>query len=106
MADLAIAKTILEQLGGRRFTVMTGAKNFLGSEEEKSLSFTLPRNFAKDGINRVKITLDPTDTYTVEFGKITYRHPYKYAVVETVPGVYDTNLQSVFTKVTGLDTHL
>jgi len=24
-----IAKTILEQLGGRKFTVMTGAKNFI-----------------------------------------------------------------------------
>ena len=30
MSDMTVAKTILEQLGGNKFRVMTGAKNFMG----------------------------------------------------------------------------
>jgi len=33
MADLTVAKTILEQLGGELFVAMTGAKNFVGTED-------------------------------------------------------------------------
>ncbi|WP_224962767.1 hypothetical protein [Geomonas subterranea] len=107
MADLTVAQTILDQLGGRRFTAMTGAKDFVGSEAEKSLTFRLPSNFANKGINRVKITLDWSDTYTVEAMKITKgRAGYITKAIEQRARVYAEDLQKVFTEMTGLDTHL
>lgn len=107
MADLQVAKTILAQLGGRRFTVMTGAKDFLGSEAEKNLSFRLPSRFAKNGINKVIITLDWTDTYTVEAMKITKgRNGYRATTIEKRDSVYVEDLQKVFMALTGLDTKL
>ena len=98
---MQVAQTILEQLGGRMFGVMTGAKNFVGSQD--SLSFRLPSNFAKDGINAVRVTLDPSDTYTVRFMKI---RGVKVIEVAVRGMVYCDTLQSTFKAVTGLDTHL
>ena len=51
----------------------------------------------------VKITLKPSDTYEVEFGRT---HGFDYKVVKTVDDVYADNLRSVFTDVTGLYTSL
>ena len=62
--NLIIAQTILAQLGGRRFIAMTGARNFICGENY--LMFSLPKGFAKDGINKIRITLDWTDTYIFE----------------------------------------
>ena len=62
---MSTAKEILNQLGGNKFIAMTGARN-LGATEN-SLCFKLPRGFAKDSINLVKVELDLTDTYTVHF---------------------------------------
>jgi len=107
MADLHVAKTILIQLGGNRFTAMTGAKDYLGSEAEKSLAFRLPSRFAKNGINRVKIILDDSDTYVVEAMKITKGKAGLMAtMIETRAQIYAEDLQKVFTEITGLDTHL
>ncbi len=105
MADLTVAKTILAQLGGRRFIAMTGARNICG--ESNRLMFQLPARFAKSGINIIRITLDWTDTYDVEAMKIT--KGMKGVKVETIEKrslVYNEDLQSVFTAMTGLDTHL
>lgn len=96
-----IAQTILEQLGGRKFLVMTRAKNLMDCGN--GLSFKLPSRFATGGINYVKIELDPSDTYTVTFGKIWGTN---YKVVKTNDGIYCDMLQDLFTRVTGLDTHL
>lgn len=94
-----IAETILAQLGGNRFISMTGAKNFVGAHNR--LSFHLPNR----KINRVMVTLDASDTYTVEFGKW---NPAKLQTktLTTVSGLHADQLQSNFTAVTGLDTHL
>ena len=106
MSDLIVAQTILAQLGGGRFTAMTGAKDYLGSEH--SLSFRLPARFAKKGINRVSITLDGvTDTYVVEGIKITQRlGNWKTVPVEKHELVCAEDLQRFFTEMTGLATHL
>ena len=40
MADLKVANTILAQLGGLRFIVMTGARDFIGGDYH--LIFSLP----------------------------------------------------------------
>lgn len=103
MANLNVAKTILTQLGGSRFTTMTGAKDLVGGDNY--LMFRLPRNFAKDGINKVQITLDPTDTYTVKFLKCDFRK-HTFSTVREITHVLADNLQPLFTAFTGLDTHL
>jgi hypothetical protein len=98
-----IAQTILQQLGGSRFVKMTGAKDLLG--DENSLLFRLPERFARDGINKVRITLDLSDTYTITFLKCNFRK-HEFQIVAERSGIYFDMLQPVFTEVTGLDTSL
>jgi len=100
-SDPHVSRTILEQLGGRRFLAMTGAKDLLGSSD--SLMFRLPSGFAKGDINTVKITLDWTDTYIIEVMRLG---PLPGEVVGKVNYVYADDLQKVFSNLTGLDTHL
>ena len=98
-----VARTILEQLGGNRFVAMTGAKDFVGGPD--FLAFKLPARFAQDGINYVRITLDPDDTYTMSFCKCNWRTLVKYEIAEH-DRVYCDSLQSIFRTSTGLDTSL
>lgn len=95
---MAVAKTILQQLGGNKFIAMTGARNFLGSEN--SLSFRFPGH---GKANYCRITLTPMDTYKVEFIRIRGRD---ITTVSEHNDVYCDALQELFTRVTGLDTHL
>lgn len=102
MSDLTVAKTILQQLGGSHFRVMTGARNFVGSDD--SLMFDLPPcDFKLKDIDRVRITLTPMDVYEVAF---CTRKGGQLAVVETVEDVYCDTLRDVFERVTGLLTSL
>lgn len=68
-----VAQTILTQLGGNRFAAMTGAKQFVAVTDY--LQFKLPANFAKGGINCVKVTLTAADLYDVEFMKVRHARP-------------------------------
>lgn len=95
----SVAKEILSQLGGNRFVAMTGAKNLV--DGGKYLAFKLPR--AKGGINYVKVTLTSMDLYDLEFGRI---RNMEYKVVKELKGIYNDQLQSIFTQVTGLHTRL
>ncbi|TVT36807.1 hypothetical protein FNT36_25170 [Hymenobacter setariae] len=104
------AYTILMQLGGNKFLVMTGANKLMAAGRTEHnpnpwLRMDLRKNKAK--VNRLKITLMPTDTYTVEF--------YQQVLVDWEPVisnqqtfelVYGEDLQTLFTSVTGYDTHL
>jgi hypothetical protein len=101
-----VANTILSHLGGGRFTVMTGAKNYIGYDN--ALTFKLPGGggFTKNGINYVKITLDPSDTYTIEFCKWRGGKARKMTEIAKVEGVYCDMLREVFTRYTGLYTSL
>ncbi len=100
-----VAETILEQLGGRRFIMMTGAKDLVSDKD--SLRFKLPGGgFAKDGINFVQITLTPADTYTVTFSKKGRAPSFTVTVVSEYTDVYNDNLRTVFETVTGLRTKL
>jgi hypothetical protein len=103
MTDLTVAKTILEQLGGRRFRAMTGASNFTGAENE--LIFMLPgnRGFVKNRINKVVVHLDPSDTYTVTFYRVAKGEG---KMIETHSDIYCDELQECFTAATGLETRL
>ena len=98
-----VATTILQQLGGGRFTVITGARNFLGHAD--GLQFDLPNHFAKDGINRVLVKLNDADLYDLTFYKIA-KGGMSVVTIATESMVYADNLRRVFTAATGLDTNL
>ena len=99
MTDKTVANTILQQLGGNKFIVMTGAKGFITGGSD--LGFRIGRN--SSGFNFIRIVLNAMDTYDVEFIRIR-----KFEVAETkkVDGLYCDDLQRVFTETTGMDTHL
>lgn len=90
-----VAQTIIKQLGGiGRLSAMTGAYNFI--YDTCSIQFKF-RN--RTGPNFCKVTLDPDDTYTVEFGRLVkweLRQPKK------VEGIYCDGLIPLFEKTTGL----
>lgn len=97
MADFS-AGTVLQQLGGRRFIAMTGAKRFVKNEKKNWIAFNLPKG--KDGIRFVHITLNVMDTYDIDFKTMSGK------LVKRVTGVYNDQLQEVFTENTGLYTSL
>lgn len=106
-----VANTILEQLGGNRFLAMTGANHLVA--DGSTLRMTLPKNASK--ANRLYITLDGDDTYTMRFFRFTAgrlnRKTYtwtddKIQEVELISGVYCDMLQDIFTATTGMITRL
>ena len=100
-AHVVVADTILQQIGGSRFLAMTGAKNLTANGT--GLTFRLPANFAKNGINVVRIDLTPADDYNVTFYRV---RGTKVTTVAEVAMVYADNLARVFTAETGLDTRM
>jgi hypothetical protein len=97
--EMRVPETIMQQLGGQRFVIMTGAKYVLG--DKNSVRFQIMRNSKK--VTHVIIRLNDRDTYDMEFLKA---RGCKVAVLSEVSGVYCDGLQGVFTQETGLDTHL
>lgn len=104
--DLTVANEILRQLGGNRFRAMTGAKNFLG--DANSLAFSIPRVKSPKGgyVNKIKIFLTSDDTYRLQVFDINVRKQASWAPYATYSDVYAEDLQTLFTEITGLDTHL
>jgi hypothetical protein len=104
---MAIANEIIRQLGGRKFTVMTGAKDYMAIEN--GLTFRIPDTLAKSHINRIRVILDPSDTYTVSFWNYRKQRipgPPSMKKIAEHSMVYHDQLQSIFTAETGLDTRL
>lgn len=102
----AITSTILSQLGGQKFIVMTGSKNFGFSENKKGnaqLSFHLSRNKAKAQFCTIELT--GMDLYNMSFTKLN-KKTFELETVKEATGFYHDNLQEVFTRVTGLYTSL
>jgi hypothetical protein len=98
---MEVAKIILAQLGGSRFVAMTGAKYLIAYQA--ALSFHLPSNFAKNGINRVRVELTEQDLYDVTFSSVRGLKVFYQAKAE---GICCEQLRSVFTGTTGLDVSL
>lgn len=100
---MQVATEILNQLGGNKFRVMTGASQFVGGSN--MLQFKLPgtRNFVRNGINSVRITLNGADLYEMEFFKI---RGLDVKTVDTLSGVYAEDLRRIFSDRTGLDVSL
>jgi hypothetical protein len=98
--QMQIAKTILAQLGGHKFVVMTGAKHILATDH--GLRFRIGRN--KTRANIVKIDLDlGKDLYMMEFG---YVRKYEYFVQERFDDLYADQLGPIFEDYTGMATRL
>ena len=129
-----IATTILNQFGGHKFVVMTGAKNFVAIEN--GLRFNIGQNGSK--ANMVKVILNWDDTYTMQFIKQgrevnEYTILMRYAdkglseqefnetvskaiekakknsepkVLKEYNGLFFDQLQEFFTETTGLYTRL
>ena len=100
MSNMSVAKTILEQLGGNKFRMMTGAKNFMSFAE--GLVMKIGRNSSNS--NYLKITLNSMDLYDMEFVKVT-KMGEKKSVTE-YKNVYNDLMRGTFTAHTGMYTSL
>lgn len=96
-----VAATILDQLGARKFLVMTGARDLVATAQ--GLQFKLPASFAKGGVNMIRVELNAMDTYDVIAGRWA-RLDFKEKARESM--IYGEDLQRAFTNLTGLDTHI
>ena len=65
MTSIERTTTILNQLGGSRFTAMTGSKNFVALEN--GVRMDLAKNIS--GANRLEITVNGLDLYEIRFYK-------------------------------------
>ena len=98
--DMKQGTEILNQLGGKRFMMFTGAKHFGVGKE--GLSFKIGRNSKQ--VNHIKIDYDRgRDLYNMKFDWVTKRGIKNK---KTVKGVYADQLQKVFTMHTGMYTSL
>lgn len=96
-SSMEIANTILDQLGGNRFQVMTGAASFTATGQ--GLSMLLPSSLTKNRIRGIRIELAGDDTYTISAYSI---RGVDRRLADERTGVHCENLQSVFEDVTGL----
>ena len=97
---MSVAKIILEQLGGNKFRVMTGAKNFL--DHGDALSMKIGRNSSNS--NYLKISLNMMDLYNVHFSKVSKMGEEKS--VKEYNDVYNDQLVEIFESHTGMYTKL
>lgn len=123
------AKIILHQLGGRRFQIMTGSKDFIAFTNDKGhhgLRMNLTKN--NSGANRLSITLNYKDLYDVRFfsqrkqnkylideegnyilmgnKKVKYGHSTTEKEIKVFNDIYCDQLTEIFERVTGLYTSL
>jgi hypothetical protein len=97
--NMQVAETILNQLGGNMFLLMTGSKDLMAGagSQDLSLSFTVGSNEKR--ISKCRIVLNPSDTYTVSFYKGRGVNMKKQAEFSDI---YNDNLREIFTAQTGL----
>lgn len=97
-----VADEILRQLGGRRFIVMTGARDMTYSKQldgaRKWPTFTV--KFPHGNAKILRIALAPSDTYTVQFMTRTGK------VIKELDDIYAEQLPDVVAQGTGLALHL
>jgi len=95
-----IAEAILEQLGGARFTQLTGAKHLTYGDDY--LRFRLPRGFAKNKATAVRIKLVGDEHYELTFYKVRGTNVTTISEHTPIP----ENLREIFTHDTGLECSL
>jgi hypothetical protein len=108
---MEIARTILNQLGGNKFLVMTGAKNLMALDN--GLKMTLPKNMSK--ANRLEIKVNGMDLYDIRFyhftePKVDFKtmeyHEAKTKEIQSFKDIYCDQLQEIFESATGMYTKL
>ena len=92
-----IANEILGFLGGKRFIAMTGAK-YLTATANNTLQFKIA---GKNKGNKIRITQNDDETYTMIYFKITKT---KSIILNQKENIFHEQLQDAFTEMTGLDT--
>jgi len=95
---MEVAKTIAAQIGNRAFT-MIGATQLIGGEN--MLAFKVGRNAA--GVTKIRVTLEPTDLYTMEAFKI---RGTKVTRIHKIEGVGAEGLLEGIENMTGMVTRL
>lgn len=95
------AKTVLSQMGGiGKLIAMVGAKDFLrGTNNDTGLPYLAFKFKGAKHVNYIRITLEPTDVYTVFFGNVkglTFRPGCEFV------GVHADRLIPTFEQHTGL----
>ena len=101
MDNKQVANTILQQLGGNKFIVMTGAKNFVCGDGY--MVFKFGRNSSR--ANHLRIELDRgRDLYNMVFIRVGPKTRLKE--LKKYEGVYNDQLQELFTEYTGMYTSL
>lgn len=106
MTGIDFATTTLNQPGGKAFTFMTGAKDFL-LVDDHTLMMSIGRNATS--ANRFYIILDADDTYTMRlerhtFSKKTFETTRK--VIHECSGLYCDQIREVFERWTGMTTRV
>lgn len=97
--DMKVARTIANQMGGTgRLSAMLGANQFVAIENGLQFRYKMDRQ-----ANTCQIILDASDTYTMKFWKCSAKTCKEVA---SMSGLFFDQLQEVFTRQTGLDTHL
>jgi len=94
----APADIIWKQLG--RIRVMIGAKNPSSDKGGRALYFRIGRN--GKSINWIRITLDPDDTYSLEFG----RGAGAAKVISSSDGIHADQLKDIIARHTGMAASL
>tara|TARA_B100000427_G_scaffold324012_1_gene328386 strand:- start:1009 stop:1305 length:297 start_codon:yes stop_codon:yes gene_type:complete len=97
---MSVAKTILSQLGGNKFAVMTGAKNFVDCGD--ALSMRIGRN--KTSSNYLKVTLNSMDLYDMKFSRVSPKGGERS--ITEYNNIFNDQLVEVFEKHTGMYTKL
>lgn len=99
--DLTVANTILQQLGGRQFLMMVGAKTVLG--EPLGLIIRLGRNAKK--ATHFQVSLNSDDTYDAYIRKVNSK-TFEVKDLAVAEGIYCDQLREFFERETGLLTRL
>lgn len=100
--NVQVAEIIRAQLGGNRFAVMTGAKNWIAlSNGRGGVSFKIGKNAR--GVTHVRIVLGDDDLYSLEFLKC------RGVEIKTISDFYQVHvdgLRGIFTEETGMYTNI
>lgn len=94
-----VASTILKQLGSGTFMTITGANNFIATEQ--GLQFDLPhnKNYVRKNISRVHVIRECDDTYTLKGFRFKNREASE---IDSQSGILSDMLVDAFEEMTNL----
>lgn len=109
--DNQIVDTMVAQLGGREFMLMTGSKPHYKDATDRAVTicFKLKRQCNQSKANFLLLSYDRgKDTYVMEFRYFRIKKDLSEVreTVEKFEDVYCDQLQELFTEVTGMYTRL